>query len=147
MLLADMKAEAFSRWSIVNSSQFDYDKMAFKFEKLQVWQKAILLSKAVNQVLQRFPIEEKKYVLSQQIKRAADSVALNIAEGSTGQSNKEFARFITIANRSAIEVVCAIYLAKSREIISKEDFDLIYTDATEIIKMLQAFKNTLLKSD
>ena len=45
------------------------------------------------------------YVLTSQIKRAADSIALNIAEGSTGQSNPEFAKFLGYAIRSGIEVV------------------------------------------
>ncbi len=56
--------------------------MAFKFEKLIVWQKAVDLSDIVNQVTKTFPRDEI-YVLVSQIKRAADSVSLNIAEGST----------------------------------------------------------------
>jgi len=66
--------------------------MAFKFEKLKVWQKAIELSHNVHQLTRSFPKEEL-YILTSQIKRAADSVALNIAEGSTGNTDKEFARF------------------------------------------------------
>ena len=61
--------------------------MAFKFEKLLVWQKALDLSEIVNQVTRNFPKEEM-YVLASQIKRAADSVSLNIAEGSTGQIDR-----------------------------------------------------------
>jgi len=62
--------------------------MPFKFEKLIVWQKAVDLSTEVHSLTQTFTKEEL-YVLSSQIKRAADSVSLNIAGGSTGQSNKE----------------------------------------------------------
>lgn len=57
--------------------------MAFKFEKLVVWQKAVELSDFVNQVTKSFPKDEL-YSLTSQIKRAADSVSLNIVEGSTG---------------------------------------------------------------
>ena len=78
--------------------------MAFKFEKLLVWQKAVDLSELVDQVSKKFPKEEL-YILTSQVKRAADSIALNIAEGSTGQSNAEFNRFLGIALRSNIEVV------------------------------------------
>lgn len=99
--------------------------MPFKFEKLLVWQKALDLSEIVSRITIGFPKEEM-YVLSSQIKRAADSVSLNIAEGSTGQSNAEFARFITIALRSDIEVVGCIFIAKRRNIISEENFDLVY---------------------
>lgn len=87
--------------------------MAFKFEKLLVWQKAVDLSELVDQVSKNFPKEEL-YILTSQIKRAADSIALNVAEGSTSQSNAEFNRFLGIALRSNIEVVSCIYLAKRR---------------------------------
>ncbi|MCH5598087.1 four helix bundle protein [Niabella ginsengisoli] len=66
--------------------------MSFKFEKLIVWQKAVDLSAVVDEVAKRFPSDER-FVLATQIKRAADSISLNIAEGSTGQSNPEFKRF------------------------------------------------------
>src|SRR3989338_7940705 len=52
--------------------------MGFKFEKLQVWQKAIRLSLHVHELTREFPKEEL-YVLTAQVKRAADSVALNPA--------------------------------------------------------------------
>lgn len=67
--------------------------MGFKFENLKVWQLAIDLTVDVNNVAKKFPREEK-YVLAQQMQRAADSVALNIAEGSTGQTDPEFKRFL-----------------------------------------------------
>ena len=91
--------------------------MPFKFEKLIVWQKAVDLSDFVNQVTKSFPKDEI-YILTSQIKRAADSVSLNIAEGSTGQSNPEFNRFLGIALRSSIEIVGCIFLAKRRGYIS-----------------------------
>ena len=56
--------------------------MAFKFEKLEVWQKAVTLSSEIHELTRSFPRDEL-YILTSQIKRAADSVALNIAEGST----------------------------------------------------------------
>ena len=100
--------------------------MSFKFEKLIVWQKAVDLSDFVNQVAKGFPKEEI-YILTSQIKRAADSVSLNIAEGSTGQTNPEFKRFLSIALRSAVEVVGCIYLAKRRGYITDADFGMIYS--------------------
>lgn len=58
--------------------------MAFKFENLKVWEKAVDLSGDVSELVKTFPKGEL-YVLSSQIKRACDSISLNIAEGSTGQ--------------------------------------------------------------
>lgn len=87
------------------------NKVAFKFEKLEVWQKAVTLSSDIHELTKNFPREES-YILTSQIKRAADSVALNIAEGSTGQTNAEFKLFLGYAIRSAIEVVSCLYVGK-----------------------------------
>jgi four helix bundle protein len=116
--------------------------MAFKFEKLIVWQKAVELSDIVNKVSKNFPKDEI-YVLTSQIKRAADSVSLNIAEGSTGQSNPEFRRFLSYALRSNIEVVACIYLAKRRGLISDVDFKTIYKLCEELLVMMNALRSKL----
>lgn len=71
--------------------------MAFKFENLIVWQKAMDLNDLVFQISKGFPPEEK-FNLTSQIRRAIDSVSLNIAEGSTSQSNPEFSRFLGYSN-------------------------------------------------
>lgn len=90
--------------------------MPFKFENLEVWKESIEMSALVHEVVQTFPKEEL-YILTPQIKRAADSVSLNIAEGSTGQSNPEFSKFLGFSIRSGVEVIGCIYLARRREII------------------------------
>ena len=119
--------------------------MAFKFEKLIVWQKPLDLSDEVNQLTKTFPKDEI-YVLASQIKRAADSVSLNIAEGSTGQPYPEFNRFLAIALRSNIEVVGCIYLAKRRGYINDKDFQKIYKMCEEILVMINGLRNSLNKN-
>ena len=89
--------------------------MAFRFEELKVWQNALDLSNEIDLLVKKFPVEER-FSLSSQIKRAADSVVLNIAEGSTGQTAPEFKRFLNIALISGIEVLPAC-LWQSRGII------------------------------
>ena len=116
--------------------------MAFKFENLKVWQRAVDLTYEIHLLIKTFP-DEEKYALSSQIKRAADSIALDIAEGSTGQSNKEFSRFLGIALRSGIEVVACLHLGKRREIIKQKDFDGLYAELEEIIKMIQGLRKSL----
>ena len=116
--------------------------MSFKFEKLIVWQKAVDLSGDISELTKSFPKDEL-FVLSSQIKRAADSVSLNIAEGSTGQSNPEFNKFLGYALRSDIEVVGCLYLAKRRNIIKEEDFSKLYNQCEEILAMLNGLRNTL----
>ena len=116
--------------------------MSFKFEKLKVWQKAVDLSAVVNSLTKTFPKDEL-FVLSAQIKRAADSVSLNIAEGSTGQSNAEFKKFLGYALRSDIEVVGCLYLARARKIIDEQNFSQIYAQCEEILVMINALRNSL----
>jgi four helix bundle protein len=116
--------------------------MGFKFEKLDVWHKSVELSYRINKLVINFPKEEM-FVLSSQLKRSADSISLNIAEGSTGQSNAEFNRFLGYAIRSAIEFVSGLYLAKSRGLLDKEDFNELYQEAEKIVIMIQALRKVL----
>ena len=116
--------------------------MGFKFEKLDVWQKSIDLTFNIHELTRGFPREEL-YILTPQIKRAADSVALNIAEGSTGQTNAEFKLFIGYAIRSAIEVVSCLYIAKKRNLIKENKFQELYSDMETIVKMLQSLRKSL----
>lgn len=116
--------------------------MAFKFEKLKVWQVALDMNEEIHDLTKKFPREER-YILSSQMLRAADSIALNIAEGSTGQSNKEFNRFLGYAVRSAIEVVSCLYIGKRRKYIAQPEFYSLYAKLETLIKMIQALRNTL----
>ncbi len=116
--------------------------MAFKFESLKVWQVALDLNEDIHILTQGFPKEER-YILSSQILRATDSIALNIAEGSTGQSNKEFNRFLGYSVRSAIEVVSCLYIGKRRNYISNTEFRVLYNKLEHLIKMIQALRKTL----
>ena len=116
--------------------------MPFKFEKLEIWRLAIDLSAEIHELTRKFPKEEI-FILTSQIKRAADSIALNIAEGSTGQSNAEQKRFLGFSQRSALEVVSCLYLGKRRNLISDEQFNIHYNSLDKLVAMIQKFKNSL----
>ena len=116
--------------------------MSFKFEKLIVWQKAVDLAYDVHELTKTFPKDEL-FILTAQIKRAADSVSLNIAEGSTGQTDLEFNRFLSYALRSDIEVVGCLFLAQKRNLIAQEDFSKLYHQCEEILAMINALRKTL----
>lgn len=114
----------------------------FKFEKLDIWKRAVDLADDIHQLTRNWPNEEM-FSLTSQIKRASDSVSLNIAEGSTGQTDKEFNRFLSIALRSCVEVVGCLHLAKRRKYINDTQFSVLYNNCEEITKMIQAFRNSL----
>lgn len=116
--------------------------MPFKFENLKVWNKSLDLTIEINEVAKLFPPFEL-YNLASQIRRAADSVVLNIAEGCTGQSNPEFNRFLGYSMRSAIEVVSCLFIAKRKNYIDNENFNKYYHEYQELCKMIHGLKTNL----
>lgn len=116
--------------------------MAFKFENLLVWQKAMDFNDEIFQISKGFHSDER-FNLTSQIRRAADSVVLNIAEGSTSQSNAEFSKFLGYSIRSVVEVVCALFIARKRNYITESDFERLYHFSEEVVKMLQGLKGKL----
>lgn len=116
--------------------------MAFRFEELNVWHKAVDASNEIDLITKNFPVEER-YSLSSQLKKAADFVVLNIAEGSTGQTIPVFKQFLNIALRSAIEVVAGLFLAKKRNYIAENLFRKLYEDYELLSKMITKLRNSL----
>jgi four helix bundle protein len=92
----------------------------------------------------QFPKEEM-YNLSSQIRRAVDSIALNISEGSIGQSNSEFKKFTGFAIRSLAEVVTCLHKASKRNYISEEEFREHYNCAFNLMNMMVAFKEKTMR--
>ncbi len=60
----------------------------FSFEKLEVWKEAIELSKDMYKTTETFP-NEGKFGLTSQIRRATNSIAANIAEGTSRRTAKD----------------------------------------------------------
>lgn len=97
---------------------------------------------SINKLSWNFPKEEI-YNLSSQIRRAVDSIALNISEGSIGQTNPEFKKFIGYSIRSLAEVVTCLHKAKRREYISEAEFQKQYEVAFNLMNMMVAFKDKI----
>ncbi|MFV8379539.1 four helix bundle protein [Flavobacterium sp. LB3R33] len=90
-----------------------------------------------------FPNDEK-FGLTNQLRRASVSIPSNIAEGSSRQSNKDFARFLEIAIGSAYEVETQILISSDLGFITPEDLKELTDMLNEIIKMTSRFRATLL---
>ena len=114
--------------------------MKFKFEKLQVWQKAMEYGETINTMALTFPKHEEQN-LSSQIRRACDSIALNISEGSIGQSEQEYKRFLGYAIRSLAEVVSCLHKAQRRHYITENVFAEQYDFAFSLMNMLVSFRS------
>ncbi len=90
-----------------------------KYERLLAWQRARELVLAVYSATGRWP-DSERYGLTAQVRRAAVSVAANIAEGAAKQGPKEFRRFLDIAIGSLAEVGCLLTLAHDLAFLSDE---------------------------
>ncbi len=116
----------------------------FNFEKLEVWQKAIVFAGLVYRATRDFPHTER-FGLTDQMRRAAVSVSSNIAEGSARISRKDFAHFLEIAAGSVFEVVSQSALALQQGFLSKEQHRALYAAAEEQSRMLSGLRKAILK--
>lgn len=119
--------------------------MAFRFETLDIWKNAITFIKDIYLLTKSFPREEL-FSLVDQLRRAANSIAANIAEGCGSSSKKEFAHYLDIAIKSLYEAVSHLYVAKELEYISQKDYDRLYFTAENLSKRIRAFKSVILKN-
>ena len=94
-------------------------------------------------VTQKFPTRET-YGLTSQLRRAAVSIALNIAEGSGSDSDVEFRRFLTIALRSAYEVMCGVEVASRLQYCVAQDSNDLLLKCNELSAMITGLRKSLL---
>jgi four helix bundle protein len=106
-----------------------------RFEDLQSWQKARMLTNLVYDLTGHTEFA-KDFRLRDQIRDAAGSVMHNIAEGFDSGSNPEFIRFMKMARRSASEVQSQLYLALDRKYINTEELKKTYDIATEAKRLI-----------
>ena len=113
------------------------------YKELIIWQKGIVIIKGVYQLVKQLPAEEK-YGLVSQITRAAVSISANIAEGSSRNSDKDYARFLQIALGSAFEVQTYLVIAKEMNLAKVTDIEEIEIMLEEEIKMIHSFIKKLI---
>ena len=111
--------------------------MSQNFQDLVVWQRAMEMTVAVYRATQSFPREEI-YGLTSQMRRAAVSVASNIAEGRGRITSGEFRQFLGLAQGSNYEIQTQILVAKQLEMGKPELLDEAQALSIEVGKMLSA---------
>jgi len=117
--------------------------MPYKFEQLEVWKLSLEYIDSIYALAEKLPKSEE-YNLKSQIVRAATSISLNIAEGSTGQSDAEQARFLGMEIRSLIETVACQHIIRRRNYIQDENLlKKVYEDSQLLARKLQAFRKSL----
>ncbi len=113
----------------------------FNFENLDVYQKAIAFCNEVYTLTKKWP-REYLFDLTSQFRRAALSISLNIAEGSS-RSKKDFARFIDIARSSCLECVALIGIASKQKLVPENTENALMQELISLSKMLSELKKSL----
>jgi four helix bundle protein len=113
----------------------------FNFEKLDVWHKAVAYAGLIYRVTRLFPKEEQ-FGLTNQLRRAGNSVGSNIAEGSARPAADNI-RFLGYATGSLYETVTQAAIARNEGFLTTEDHSRLYADADEIARMLSGLRRSL----
>jgi len=117
--------------------------MAFGFEELAVWKRAIQFASDIIDVTEHLQSQTKHFRLIEQIESAATSVASNIAEGKGRYSKKEFSQFLYIARGSLYETVSLVTLFEGRGWIRSVDAQRLGSEANEIARMINGLSQSL----
>lgn len=113
-----------------------------KLKDLKVYHKALSFTKLVRTITKNFPKEEL-FVLTAQFRRAADSIALNIAEGAGNTSKREFSRFLDYSIRSGFECLGCADIALENKLLTQTLHMEILNFVNEIIAMLDGLQKSL----
>lgn len=113
------------------------------FKRLLIWQKAMEIVALSYTMADKFPLEEK-YGLKSQVTRCVVSIAANIAEGSSRESQKEYKHFNEIALGSCFELETHFLIAIRIGLVEEEYLRGLLDMIEEEEKMLTAFIKTLI---
>ena len=111
----------------------------YSFENLDVWKIAKDFVIKLYRTTNNFP-DCEKFGIILQIRRAAVSLASNLAEGNSRTTNKDQAHFTQMAYGSMMEIVCQLIISKELGYLSQNDYDLLREKAEEITNKLNALK-------
>ena len=106
----------------------------FDFEKLDAYRLALELCEDIEKVLRSIPRTE--YVFIDQLKRAALSIPLNIAEGCGRKGDGERRQFFYISRGSAFECVPILTLLEKKQLLSSESLAALREKLTRVVQML-----------
>lgn len=107
------------------------------FRDMSVWQKAFALLIDIYKLIKQFPPDER-YALSDDLKRAANSVVHNLAEGYGRYEPKDKSRFYKISRGSAYESMSQILVGESQKYMSSELTENLITRYKDVIEELNA---------
>jgi len=117
--------------------------MAFSFENLKVYQRALDFSVAVIDIIDEIETPRKHFRLIEQLEASCTSVALNISEGKGRYSKKEFKQFLYISRGSLYETVTMLQIFIKKKWLDQKLYEKLYSEAVEINKMISGSINSI----
>ncbi|MGI8919448.1 MAG: four helix bundle protein [Pyrinomonadaceae bacterium] len=111
-------------------------------QRLDLWKRSIDFVVAIYRVTDRFPKEEK-FGLTSQLRRAAVSVAANIAEGAAKTSTKDFRRYLSNSQGSTSEIETELLIALRLNYLDESDFKLLSKDLDDVGRMITGLSRSL----
>ncbi|MBK0369347.1 four helix bundle protein [Flavobacterium agrisoli] len=108
------------------------------FEEINSWRSSRIFNKRIYEITDKQNFKND-FDLVRQIRRASISISSNIAEGFERNSDKEFVYFLYIAKASAAEVRSQLYLALDLNYITKDEFEELFNDISNISKLISGF--------
>ena len=112
------------------------------FRKMRIYGEALQLVTEVYELTRKLPHDEA-FGLTSQLRRAAVSVVLNIAEGSGASTNQEFLRFLDIARRSIYEINACLAICTRINVLAPVDCRAIVSNADALAAMISRFRSRL----
>jgi four helix bundle protein len=117
--------------------------MAFAFEELNVYQKALDFAVTVIEAIDKIDAPRKHFRLFEQIESSSTSISSNISEGKGRYSKKEFKQYLYIARGSLYETVTRLQIFKKLKWLNEKSYKKLYFEAEEINKMLSGLINSI----
>jgi four helix bundle protein len=117
----------------------------FRFEELHVYQDALSYIDIIYTVIKKWP-QEVLFGLTNQLKRASTSIALNIAE-ETSRTSKDFCHFLDLARGSCYECVAIITIAKHRNFFNEQNFQDLLELLEKISRKIKFVKTIITIND
>ncbi|MFA5069859.1 MAG: four helix bundle protein [Patescibacteria group bacterium] len=112
--------------------------MLFRFRNFPVYKDAQAFRREIYVLSRKFPKDEL-FVLTSQVRRAVNSILLNIAEGSNKHSDTDFARFLNISLASLEEIIACIDIALGEKYVTKNEYEKLLGEAENLGKQLSGF--------
>ena len=116
-----------------------------RFEELPVWQDSRRVVSSIYALLSRNEKLRRDFSLADQLKRAAYSIMLNIADGFERDTNKEFGYFLNVAKGSAGEVRSILYIVSDNKYAKESEITQISYEVETISTQLSNFRSYILK--